>query len=82
VPLSETYFPIYQSIDDGRSWGEWGRVYFTETTSGGILLQPFIYELPIQVGRFPAGTILATANAVPPNFNSTNIDIYASMDTG
>ena len=78
----EPYFPIYQSIDNGRSWSEWSRVYFNETKNGGILLQPFLYELPIRIGQFPAGTILATGNAIPGDFSSTNIDIYASTDVG
>lgn len=78
----EPYFPIYKSIDDGRSWGEWSRVYFNETKNGGILLQPFLYSLPIRIGKFPAGTILATGNAIPGDFSSTNIDIYASTDVG
>jgi hypothetical protein len=81
-PPGEVYFPIYKSIDDGRSWGELSRVYFNETKTGGILLQPFIYELPIQIGQFRPGTILATGNAIPGDFSSTNIDIYASLDIG
>lgn len=78
----EAYFPIYKSVDGGLSWAELSRVYFNETATGGILLQPFIYELPIQVGKYRAGTILATGNAIPSDFSSTNIDIYASTDVG
>jgi hypothetical protein len=81
-PPGEVYFPIYKSVDGGRSWAEYSRVYFSETKVGGILLQPFLYELPIQVGRYPAGTILATGNAIPGDLSSTNIDIYASTDVG
>jgi hypothetical protein len=81
-PPGEVYFPVYKSIDGGRSWEEVSRIYFNETKTGGALLQPFLYELPIQIGEFPAGTILATGNAIPEDFSSTNIDIYASTDTG
>lgn len=81
-PPGEVYFPIYKSVDGGHNWAEYSRVYFSETKAGGILLQPFLYELPIQVGRYPAGTILATGNAIPGDFSSTNIDIYASTDVG
>lgn len=58
------------------------QIYFDDASDGGFLSQPFLYELPIQVGDYPRGTILATANAVPSDFSSTNIDIYASLDEG
>jgi hypothetical protein len=33
-------------------------------------------------GKYPAGTVLLTANAVPNTFNSTNIQLLASLDKG
>lgn len=49
---------------------------------GGSIWQPFLYELPRQVGQYPRGTILASGNAIPHDFSSTNIEVYASLDRG
>lgn len=77
------YLPIYKSIDEGESWSEYSRLYFTHRNyTGGGLWQPSLYELPRQVGDFPPGTILASANAIPRDFSSTNIEVYASRDRG
>ena len=82
-PPDGPYLPIAKSIDLGYSWTEISRVYFTHKNyTGGIILQPFLFELPQQVGRYPAGTILATGNAIPADFSSTNIELYASKDKG
>ncbi|KIJ33307.1 glycoside hydrolase family 93 protein [Sphaerobolus stellatus SS14] len=45
-------------------------------------MQPFLYELPEKVGKFPAGTILASGNGIPGGFSSTNIELHASTDKG
>ncbi|BCS30776.1 BNR/Asp-box repeat domain protein [Aspergillus puulaauensis] len=77
------YLPIYKSIDEGESWSEYSRLYFTHRNyTGGGLWQPSLYKLPQQVGDFPPGTILASANAIPRDFSSTNIEVYASRDRG
>lgn len=82
-PEGGPYLPIAKSTDLGNSWGEISRVYFTHKNyTGGIILQPFLFELPQQIGKYPAGTILATGNAIPGDFSSTNIEIYASLDHG
>lgn len=52
------YFPIYQSVDAGFTWSEIGRVEDQEW-GWGLRYQPFLYELPIEYGGYPAGTILA-----------------------
>lgn len=82
-PPDGPYLPIAKSTDLGHSWNEISRVYFTNRNyTGGIILQPFLFELPQKVGQYPAGTILATGNAIPADFSSTNIEIYASKDHG
>jgi len=82
-PPGKTYAPIYQSKDDGLSWNELSKVSFLAADeSGSIILQVFLYELPQDVGTYPAGTVLLTANAIPADFSSTNIQLYASLDRG
>jgi hypothetical protein len=41
-----------------------------------------LYELPVGVGRYPAGTLLAAGNSIPADLNYTQIDVYASRDQG
>jgi hypothetical protein len=57
-PPNDTYLPVYKSVDGGLTWAELSRIH------GGFLMQPFLYELPIQVGNYPCGTILAAANVI------------------
>jgi len=54
-------FPIMKSTDGGASWtGPISQVFFhaTNASGGGTILQPDLYELPEQIGAYPAGTIL------------------------
>jgi len=44
--------------------------------------QPFLYELPRAFGGYAAGTILCAGNSIPANLSSTQIDLYASTDSG
>jgi hypothetical protein len=82
-PPDGPYLPISRSTDGGRSWSEFSKVHFTHKNyTGGIILQPFLFELPQQVGKYSAGTVLATGNAIPGDFSSTNIELYASRDKG
>lgn len=75
------YFPIYRSMDAGASWTEIGRV--EDTVNGwGMRYQPFLYELPIAVGRFAAGTLLLAGNSIPTDLSKSKIDVYASEDGG
>ena len=82
------YFQIMESDDAGRSWYEISKAYFTHgnetggSFAGGIILQPFLYELPEDVGGFEKGTVLLSGNAIPADFASTNIQLYASIDKG
>lgn len=77
------YLPIFKSTNEGESWSEYSKLYFThQNYTGGGIWQPSLYELPRQVGDFPTGTILASGNAIPQDFSSTNIEVYASRDGG
>ncbi|ERT02674.1 hypothetical protein HMPREF1624_00975 [Sporothrix schenckii ATCC 58251] len=75
------HFPIYQSVDNGSSWSEISHV--TDQTNGwGLRYQPFLYELPADVGHFKAGTVLCVGNSIPTDLSRTQIDVYASTDHG
>ncbi|PPQ74565.1 hypothetical protein CVT24_004357 [Panaeolus cyanescens] len=75
--------PVFQSTDSGKTWTDLSRVYFKMGNyDGGRIAQPFLYELPEKMGRFPAGTILASGNGVPRGSGSTNIEVHASLDKG
>lgn len=75
------YFPIYQSTDGGASWNERSRVVDTQN-GWGLRYQPFLYELPKQIGKFPKGTVLLSGSSIPDDLSQTLIEIYASFDKG
>lgn len=77
----KVYFPIYRSVDDGASWTQIGKVDDT-VNSWGLRYQPFLYQLPIDIGSYPAGTLLVAGNSIPTDLSKTKIDIYASKDEG
>lgn len=82
-PPDGTYLPIYNSTDGGKTWAGFSKLNFTHKNyEGGAILHPFLYELPVQIGNYSAGTILGTGTAIPPTFASTNIELYASSDGG
>ena len=75
------YFPIFKSIDGGETWKEISRVT-DQVNNWGLRYQPFLYELPISIGKFKAGTVLLAGNSIPTDLNYTKIDVYASEDKG
>ncbi|KAI8632521.1 glycoside hydrolase family 93 protein [Xylariaceae sp. FL1651] len=75
------YFPIYRSTDGGASWTQISKVQ--DTVNGwGLRYQPFLYQLPVAIGSYPAGTLLLAGNSIPTNLSKTKIDVYASNDDG
>ncbi len=77
----KVYFPIYKSTDGGVSWTQISKVQ--DTVNGwGLRYQPFLYQLPIAIGIYPAGTLLVAGNSIPTDLSKTKIDIYASKDDG
>jgi hypothetical protein len=77
---SPDVFPIFSSSDGGASW-EWISNMTDQVNGLGMNAQPALAELPWAVGKFPAGTVLASGNSWARG-NSTNIDLYASTDKG
>ncbi|KAI9052418.1 hypothetical protein LZ554_003764 [Drepanopeziza brunnea f. sp. 'monogermtubi'] len=75
------YFPIYKSVDGGRTWKEISRVQ-DKVNNWGLRYQPFLYVLPVTVGKFPAGTVLISGSAIPTDLSLIKIEVYASLDQG
>jgi hypothetical protein len=68
--------PIWRSTDNGETWTKLSDV---PQLSG----QPCLYELPSQMGEFPAGTVMAcgigTGRTTP---NTSQLDVAVSRDAG
>jgi hypothetical protein len=75
------YFPIYKSTDQGYTWTELSRVQDTQN-GWGLRYQPFLYVLPEAMADFPAGTVLASGSSIPKDLSKTQIELYASCDSG
>jgi len=78
------YLIISKSSDYGASWSQISNANFNGNASltGGIILQPFLFELAQPFGKYQPGTILLSGNRIPGDFSSTNIQLYASTDKG
>lgn len=80
--------PVYQSLDDGRSWTLLSRV--VDTAHGGasdwqVDWQPNLYQLPRASGPLPAGTLLFSANSGRTDDRGAfaeDLQVYASQDGG
>ena len=80
--VSKQVYPIYKSTDNGDNWQLISNVYDKEY---GLLRtsQPCLYELPVQVGDMPAGTILLAGNIFDDDpYTQSRIVLYKSMDGG
>jgi hypothetical protein len=75
------YFPIFRSTDLGHTWTQISQVE-DQVNGWGMRYQPFLYELPQNVGSFNAGTLLCAGNSIPSDLSATKIDLYASTDQG
>lgn len=75
------WFPIYESTDGGVSWTEISKV--TDEVNGwGLRYQPTLYQLTEPIGDFEKGTVLLSGNSIPTDLSLTQIDVYASRDSG
>lgn len=73
--------PIYCSTDHGKTWEPYSQV--EDTKNGyGIRFQPVLFELPVQCGDLPAGTIVFAGNSIPLDFKTTELLFYISRDQG
>ena len=73
-------YPIFKSLDGGKTWE-----YVTEVMKDNELppiWQPFLFELPRQLGNMPAGTLLLAACSINRDTHISAIRMYRSYDTG
>lgn len=77
----EPSFPIYRSTDEGKSWHLLSEVEDTKNGFGNRY-QPHLFELPKQVGEFPAGTLFLSGSSIPKDKSSTELVVYVSEDGG
>ncbi|MDP4502009.1 RICIN domain-containing protein [Nonomuraea turcica] len=76
-------YPIYRSTDGGTTWSHLSNVVPSQTFSSLTLTsQPFLYELPQQVGALAAGTIILAGMIMPADRSSSRIVLYTSTDRG
>ena len=67
--------PIYRSTDNGDTFQ-----FFSEIK--GLRGQPALYELPVKMGEFPAGTIVAAGQEEPTDPAKRPLGCYYSSDGG
>ncbi len=68
--------PIYRSTDNGETW-----TFLSSVPN--INGQPALYELPVRMGDFPAGTIMAAGTGIAmPGTPRRTLEIAASTDGG
>ncbi|KAI2611637.1 glycoside hydrolase family 93 protein [Hypoxylon fragiforme] len=75
------YFPVYKSTDKGATWTELSRVE-DQGYGYGLRYQPELYVLPEDFAGFKAGTVLLAGSSIPTDLSSTQLDLYASEDSG
>lgn len=76
-------YPIYRSTDGGTSWSLVANVVPSQDFPGESLTsQPYLYEVPQQVGGLAAGTILLGGMIMPADRSSSRIVVYRSTDRG
>ena len=66
--------PIYRSTDNGESWMLYSQV-------PQIRGEPCLYELPVRMGEFPAGTVMACGDGVGDS-SKQPLDVATSRDGG
>lgn len=75
-------YPIYRSTDQGKTWVE---ICFVQDSLALLQSewQPTLFELPAQLGNYPAGTIFLGACSIDSGHaKQSAIRLYASTDGG
>ncbi len=74
--------PIYCSADGGTTWAELGEVKDKSHKAVRTAFAPCLYELPVQVGEMPAGTLILGANSIDSAWRNIYVVLYRSYDLG
>ncbi|MBQ8742019.1 MAG: exo-alpha-sialidase [Clostridia bacterium] len=72
-------YPLFRSEDDGKTWTRLPKIG-DEVLNATTGYQPFLFELPVNMGDYKAGTLLFAANTISPG--KTNLILQASTDFG
>ncbi|KIH87307.1 hypothetical protein SPBR_04877 [Sporothrix brasiliensis 5110] len=77
---------IIRASDDGSD--SWATLTTVEDTASGpqqplsLFWQPFLFEFPVALGKYAAGTLLLVGNLVPQDKSTTNFYTWRSTDHG
>ncbi len=71
---------IYHSYDDGKTWEESPKIEETVNPNYSEGYQPYLFELPVDIGEFKKGTVLFAACSY--NGKYTKLPLFASTDQG
>ncbi len=72
-------YPIFRSLDDGKSWEEIHRMVDLVNEGSSVGWQPYLFELPEDVGSFKKGTVIFAFCTRKPN---TTVVLHYSLDCG
>lgn len=76
-------YPIYRSTNGGTTWSLLANVAPSQDFPGETLTsQPYLYEVPQQVGGLNAGDILLAGNIMATDRSTSRIVVYRSTDRG
>ena len=73
--------PIYKSTDDGLTWTKVVEVKDNKNSGANLMYQPYLFELPADVGEYKEGTILMAGCTVLTS-NRTIMALHVSTDCG
>lgn len=74
--------PVYRSLDKGTTWEH--VTALSDPFHGDIhnAFAPCVFELPVQVGEMPAGTVIIGSNSINDTWDAGYIVLYRSYDQG
>ena len=79
----KTAFPVFESVDGGRTFSAAPVGYVKDTNNGwGNDNCPDLYELPERLGTLEKGTLICVGIATTLNYTETSLDVYYSVDLG
>ena len=78
-------YRILKSTDDGTTWEKIASVRDTLNKGYATTWMPLLYELPVDMGNYKAGTIILAATSrdrADADFGTSTITLHASTDLG
>lgn len=75
------HYPIYRSEDNGETWKRISKVFDNFNSNSIAGYQPYLFELPADIGEFKEGTVILAGCSRKGNTN-TIITLYYSTNQG